>query len=66
MAAYRVIARKAALKRVRKAPERVQERFVLLLGDLAESGPFRAEWPNYSPLGDDRYHCHLGYGWVAC
>jgi hypothetical protein len=66
MAAYRVITRKSAIKRIRKAPERVQERFALLLGDLAGDGPYRPDWPNYSPLSDNRYHCHLGYSWVAC
>lgn len=23
-------------------------------------------WPNYSKLGDSKYHCHLAYSWVAC
>ena len=66
MVMFQVIARKSALKRIRKAPVRVQQRFALLLSDLAEKGPYRADWPNYSPIGDDRYHCHLGYDWVAC
>jgi hypothetical protein len=66
MAIYTVITRKAALKRIRKAPERVQQRFALLLSEMAEAGPYRANWPNYSPLGDNQYHCHLGFSWVAC
>jgi hypothetical protein len=66
MAKYTVITRKAALKRMRKAPERVQQRFAMLLSEMAETGPYRANWPNYSPLGDNRYHCHLGFSWVAC
>ena len=66
MAIYTVITRKAALKRIWKAPERVQQRFALLLFEMAEAGPYRANWPNYSPIGDNRYHCHLGFSWVAC
>ncbi len=27
---------------------------------------FQPSWPNYSPLGEDNYHCHLKYRWVAC
>jgi len=66
MAIYRVITCRAALKRMRKAPSRVQQRFAMLLTELAEAGPYRADWPNYSPIGNDRYHCHLGFSWVAC
>jgi hypothetical protein len=66
MAKYTVIARKAALKRIRKAPDRVQQRFALLLSEMAVEGPYRTNWPNYSPLGDCRYHCHLGFSWAAC
>ena len=23
-------------------------------------------WPNFSPLGKDKFHCHLNYRYVAC
>lgn len=23
-------------------------------------------WHNFSPLGKDKYHCHLNYRYVAC
>jgi hypothetical protein len=29
-------------------------------------GPIQKSWRNFSPLGDDRYHCHLNYRYVAC
>jgi len=66
MAKYQVVVCKAALKRIQKAPSRVQIRFASLLDDLRNKGPYRSDWPNYSPLGDDRYHCHLGFSWAAC
>ena len=66
MAVFTIITRKVALKQIWKAPKRVQKRFALLLSEMAEAGPYRANWPNYSPIGDNRYHCHLGFSWVAC
>ena len=41
-------------------------KFDLLAEDLAEFGPFRANWPNYSKLGGDKFHCHLNRSYVAC
>jgi hypothetical protein len=66
LAVHQVIIRKAALMRIRKAPPRVQQRFAILLTELAEAGPYRADWPNYAPLAEGRYHCHIGYSWTAC
>ena len=37
-----------------------------LAEDLRDKGPNRGDWPNYSKLGPDQYHCHLSPGWVAC
>jgi hypothetical protein len=48
-----------------KAPERIQQSFALLTRDLAKEGPIRKEWPNFSVLGNDLYHCHLARSWVA-
>ena len=63
---FRVLIKKAARKRIEKAPEEVKVLFGELLSDLAETGPVLPTWPNYSKLGKDRYHCHLAYRWVAC
>lgn len=41
----------------------------LLVMDLRQTGPHVTEWPNYGPLGDDVFHCHLRKGrptYVAC
>jgi len=37
-----------------------------LVRDLEATGPVQPSWMNYSKLGDDRYHCHLGYHHSAC
>lgn len=29
-------------------------------------GPIRREWAHFSKLGENEYHCHLSYKWVAC
>jgi len=58
--------KKAARKRMEKAPEEVFILFGQLLTDLSEKGPVQASWPHYSKLGKDKYHCHLAYRWVAC
>jgi len=55
-----------AEKMIKKIPQREKILFRALIIDLEESGPYRTEWPNYSSLGKDQYHCHLSYHWVAC
>lgn len=53
-------------KNAKKMPNNVQEKLTQLIKDLREKGPFRAEWPNHSKSGGNRYHCHLSHNWVAC
>jgi hypothetical protein len=41
----------------------------LLVIELKAKGPERKDWPNYSKLSQDSYHCHLKKGrptYVAC
>ena len=41
----------------------------LLVIELQEDGPIRADWPNYGRLSTGYYHCHLKKGrptFVAC
>ena len=47
-------------------PMREQKRFANLVEDLERKGPIRSEWPNFSKLSEQQYHCHLSYSWVAC
>ena len=37
-----------------------------LVADLQADGPIRRDWPNFSSLGRDRFHCHLTHRYVAC
>lgn len=55
-----------ALKQVGKLPKKEQETLVVLLQDLRVQGAILPDWPNYSKLGKNRYHCHLSYKWVTC
>jgi hypothetical protein len=65
--AFKVLVSRRVLKRVRKLPSQVQNRFELLHEVLEKSGPTGAHtWPNYSPLSATEYHCHPGYHHVAC
>jgi hypothetical protein len=39
----------------------------LHLTDISEAdGPIQKSWNNFSPLGNEKYHCHLNYRYVAC
>ena len=64
--AFVVEIKKKELKKLRKIPERVQKKLKLLVLDLEAKGPVLSEWPNYSKLSANKYHCHLAYHWVAC
>jgi len=63
---FEVVIKKKALNGIKKMPLPVQQKIRFLLLDLERDGPVRPEWPNYSRLGNDRYHCHLSHKWVAC
>ena len=63
---YEVRVKKQALKRLESLPYRVQKKFNDLQADLRKGGPWQPDWPNYSKLGPDAYHCHLDYAHVAC
>jgi hypothetical protein len=48
-------------------PEIVQKRFDLLYEILTHEGQTGAnQWHNYGKLGENKYHCHLNYSYVAC
>ncbi len=53
------------MKRAKKLPQRIWNLFEALLLDLTKTGPIQHEWPNYSKLTYERYHCHLSYDFVA-
>ena len=63
---FEVIVKKKILISIEKMPETIQKKMVNLVEDLRSKGPLRSEWPNFSKLGKDQYHCHLAIKWVAC
>jgi mRNA-degrading endonuclease RelE of RelBE toxin-antitoxin system len=50
--------RKAA-KQLKALPDKVQSMMTALRRDMEISGPNRGNWPNFSKLGGNRFHCHL-------
>jgi mRNA-degrading endonuclease RelE of RelBE toxin-antitoxin system len=63
---YEVRIKKRVERGLRKLPSDVQKLLYLLIADLQVDGPIQKSWWNFSPLGQDRYHCHLNYRYVAC
>jgi len=63
---YKVLIKKSVLKSINKLPAHIQQKLVLLVDDLQENGPVAHNWPNYSKLSADQYHCHLARKWAAC
>jgi mRNA-degrading endonuclease RelE of RelBE toxin-antitoxin system len=63
---YEVRVKKKIARGLAKLPRDVQQLFFLLVTDLQDEGPIQKTWPNFSALGDETYHCHLNYRYVAC
>ena len=63
---YRIIIKRRVLRRIQSLPVSIQQRVANLVEDLRDKGPLRIDWPNYSKLGLDQYHCHLSHHWVVC
>ena len=63
---YVVIMKRSVLKTIGKLPEAVQDRFRTLTKVLEAEGPTGPHtWKKYSKLGENEYHCHLNYSYVA-
>ena len=63
---YQVRIKKKVNKRLNKLPQNIQKLLFLLIEDLKADGPIQKSWRNFSPLGENKYHCHLSYRYVAC
>jgi len=63
---YKIRIKKQAEKNLQKMPISIQDTFFQLVDDLKKTGPLQLGWANFSKLGDNKYHCHLSYKWVAC
>ena len=63
---YEVKIKRKALRGLKKLPINVRKLLFLLIEDLKADGPIQKSWNNFSPLGKNKYHCHLNYRYVAC
>jgi hypothetical protein len=63
---YSVVMSNRVQKQIDRIPRAIGSRLAILLEQLCEKGPIQSGWPNYSKLGQYRYHCHLAPNWVAC
>lgn len=63
---FSVIIKNKVLKNLNKLPIDIQNKFFILVEDIREKGAIQSNWSNFSSLGNDKYHCHLNYHWVAC
>jgi len=64
---FDVTIKKKALKNLPVLPENVRERFYVLVKRLESMGTTGGNiFQNYSKLGENEYHCHLTYHYVAC
>lgn len=63
---YRVTIKKKTDRGLKKLPKDVKKLLFLLIEDLKADGPMQKSWHNFSPLGNNTYHCHLNYNYVAC
>ena len=62
----RVRIKKKANRGLNKLPKNIQKLLFLLIEDLKAEGPIQKSWHNFSPLGENKYHCHLSYRYVVC
>ena len=62
-----IFLKKKVLKILLQLPEQARKRFEILYKVLELSGPSGPHyWQNYGKLGENKYHCHLNYHYVAC
>ena len=59
---WTVTVKKKVQKRVEDLPVEIKKILLRLLAEIKIYGPYRNNWKNYGPLGDNRYHCHLKKG----
>jgi len=66
---WRVDYSKKAAKQFKDLPSKAQAMMTALRKDMEMNGPNRGNWPNYSKLDGNKFHCHLNKKgrptWVA-
>jgi mRNA-degrading endonuclease RelE of RelBE toxin-antitoxin system len=63
---YELRIKKRVIRGLKKLPKKIRQLLFLLIEDLKADGPIQRNWRNFSPVGKDKYHCHLTYHYVAC
>ena len=63
---YKVLVSRKVLRSISKMPVYIQMKLANLVEDLRDDGPIQKDWPNFSRIGKNEYHCHLSLKWVAC
>ena len=63
---FEVVFTKAAKKGIRNLSEIDRKRLNRLVDSLKKAGPMQPAFRNFSKLGENTFHCHLSYSWVAC
>ncbi len=58
-------------KKLRMLPKEVISRYLVFVFELKLEGPYRSNWPNYSPIKGQKhhFHCHIKKGhptYVVC
>jgi mRNA-degrading endonuclease RelE of RelBE toxin-antitoxin system len=49
-------------KQITRLPAVAAKNIAALIRDIEINGPIRGNWPNYGPLGNDFFHCHIKKG----
>ena len=55
---YQVRIKKKVNRGLNKLPKNIRKLFFLLVEDLKADGPIQKSWRNFSPLGENKYHCY--------
>jgi len=63
---FKVIIKRKIQKNIKKMPATIKDIMAFLIEDLTNKGPILKNWSNFSKIGENEYHCHLSYKWVAC
>jgi mRNA-degrading endonuclease RelE of RelBE toxin-antitoxin system len=69
MRTWKVVTTKKISKKILKFNQKVQDSVAALIYEISECGPVRGNWPNFSKLEKNKYHCHIKRGkptYVVC
>ena len=56
-------------KSLKNLPKEILRKYVALLEEIEQFGPYRHNWKNYGKLEHNKFHCHIQKGkptYIAC